>query len=115
MDESVDDGHGGFDGPFYLPLRAEGVSDGVLGDALGAVNVYETSKGMDGSVPLIGVVPSTSAVSYHRFRRKGGIDGKASTEIEEPRDRLESLQHHFDADALWKLGHSRSDGTGFRN
>lgn len=28
---------------------------------------------MDGSVPLIGVVPSTSAVSYHRFRRKGGL------------------------------------------
>ena len=46
MDGSVDDSHGGFDGPLYLPLRAEGVSNGALGDALGVVNVYETSEEM---------------------------------------------------------------------
>mgnify|MGYP007073506336 FL=1 len=53
MDGSVDDSHGGFDGPLYLPLRAEGVSDGALGDALGVVNVYETSEEIGGPFPLI--------------------------------------------------------------
>lgn len=46
MDGSVDDSHGGFGGSFYLPLRAVGVGDGVLGDALRVVNVYETSEEM---------------------------------------------------------------------
>ena len=67
MDGSVDDSHG----PLYLPLRAEGVSDGALGDALGVVNVYETSEEIDGPFPLIGVATSVLAVSYHRFRQKG--------------------------------------------
>lgn len=71
MDGSVDDSHGGFGGSFYLPLRAVGVGDGVLGDALRVVNVYETSEEIDGPIPLIGVVPSVSAVSYHRFRQQG--------------------------------------------
>lgn len=71
MDGSVDDSHGGFDGPLYLPLRAEGVSDGALGDALGVVDVYETSEEIDGPFPLIGVATSVLAVSYHRFRQKG--------------------------------------------
>ena len=76
MDGSVDDSHGGFDGPLYLPLRAEGVSDGALGDALGVVNVYETSEEIDGPFPLIGLATSVLAVSYHRFRQKGRVDGK---------------------------------------
>ena len=61
---------------YTLPLRAEGVSDGALGDALGVVNVYETSEEIDGPFPLIGVATSVLAVSYHRFRQKGRVDGK---------------------------------------
>lgn len=71
MDGSVDDSHGGFDGPFLLAAPSGGCKRRRVGDALGPDNVYETSEEIDGPIPSIGVASSVSAVSYHRFREKG--------------------------------------------